>query len=213
MSDVLHVEVRRERGSRAARKLRQAGQIPAVLYGHGQEVVPLSLRHEEIEAAVRHRAHLVSLEGGVTESALIQSIQWDTFGVEILHADFYRVTKGEKHEAVVAIMLRGEAPGSKQGGVVQQLLHEVEIMCPVELIPDMFEVSVNDLQLHQEFTAGQLKLPEGASLITSADEVVVHCVDAARMAAAAEESALPEGEVAEPEVIGRKKEETEEEGD
>jgi large subunit ribosomal protein L25 len=214
MSDVLHVEVRQERGSRAAQKLRGAGRIPAVLYGHGEENIALTIPQEEIETAVRHRAHLVNLEGGVTESALIQSLQWDTFGVEILHADLYRVRKGEKHEAVVAVQLRGEAPGAKEGGIVQLVLHEIEIMCPVELIPDVFEVSVNDLHLHGEITAGQIPLPEGASLISNADEVVVHCIDAARIAAPLDEEAVPAGEGAEPEVIGRKKEEEgEEEGE
>jgi large subunit ribosomal protein L25 len=214
MSNVLHVEVRKERGSRASRKMRGAGRIPAVLYGHGEENVALAIPHEEIETAVRHRAHLVSLEGGVTESALIQSLQWDTFGVEILHADLYRVRKGEKHEAVVAVQLRGEAPGAKEGGIVQLVLHEIEIMCPVELIPDVFDVNVNELHLHGEITAGQIKLPEGASLISSPDEVVVHCVDATRMAAPLEEEAALAGEGAEPEVIGRKKEEEgEEEGE
>lgn len=207
MSDVLHVEIRPERGTRAARKLRAGGRIPAVLYGHGEESVSLSVAHEELETAVRHRSHMVNLEGGVSESALIQSLQWDTFGVEILHADFFRVRKGEKHEAVVAVQLRGDAPGAKEGGIVQLLLHEVEILCPVESIPDVFEVSVNDLHLDQEITAGQLELPQGASLITSADEVVVHCVDAARVAAPLEEEALA-GE-AEPEVIRRKEEEGE----
>ncbi len=212
MSDVLHVEVREQRGTRAARKLRDSGRIPAVLYGHGEGNVALSVPHEELEGAVRHRAHLVTLEGGVNESALIQAVQWDTFGVEILHADLYRVRKGEKHEAIVAVQLRGEAPGAKEGGVVQQVLHEVEIMCPVEAIPDVFEVSVNDLHLHQEITAAQLKLPEGATLISPPESIIVHCVDASRMAAAAEEAAVP-GEGAEPEVIGRKPEEGEGEGE
>jgi large subunit ribosomal protein L25 len=213
MADVLHVEVRRERGSRAARKLRGAGRIPAVLYGHGEENIALSVPQDEIETAVRHRAHLVNLEGGVTESALIQSLQWDTYGVEILHADLYRVRKGEMHEAVVAVQLRGEAPGSKEGGIVQLVLHEIEIMCAVESIPDVFEISINDLHLNSEITAGEIKLPEGATLITPVDDVVVHCIDAARVAAPAEEEAVPGGEGAEPEVIGRKKEEGEEEGD
>lgn len=210
MSDVLHVEIRPQRGTRAARKLRAAGQIPAVLYGHGEENVSLTVKHEELEAAVRHRAHLVNLEGGVTESALIQSLQWDTFGVEILHADLFRVRKGEKHEAVVAVQLRGEAPGAKEGGIVQLVLHELEILCPVELIPDVFEVKVNELHLHQEITASQIPLPQGATLITAPESVVVHCIEASRVAAPDE--AVVEGEGAEPEVIGRKKEEGEEEG-
>jgi large subunit ribosomal protein L25 len=155
----------------------------------------------------------VNLEGGVTESALIQSLQWDTFGAEILHADLYRVRKGEKHEAIVAVQLRGEAPGAKEGGIVQLVLHEIEILCPVESIPDVFDVSVNDLHLHGEITAGQISLPEGASLITPADEVVVHCIDASRIGAPLDEEAVPGGEGAEPEVIGRKKEEEEEEGE
>ncbi len=213
MSDVLHVEVRQQRGSRAARKLRELGHIPAVLYGHGEDNVSLSVPHDELEAAVRRHSHLVNLEGGLTESALIQAIQWDTYGLEILHADLYRVRKGEKHEAIVEVVLRGDAPGLKEGGIVQQVLHEVEIMCPVEAIPDVFEVSVNDLHLNGEITAAQLKLPEGASLVTPPESMVVHCVDAVRVAAPVGEEEGFAGETAEPEIIGRKKEETEEGAD
>ncbi|MBW3599004.1 MAG: 50S ribosomal protein L25 [Planctomycetes bacterium] len=213
MSDVLHVEVRPERGTRAARKMRAIGRIPAVLYGHGEESISLSIAHEEIESAVRHRSHLVNLEGSVTESALIQSLQWDTFGVEILHVDLYRVRKGETHEATVAVRLRGDAPGAKEGGIVQQVLHEVEIMCPVESIPDLFEVNINEVHIDDEITVSILELPQGASLITPEEEVIVRCVDAAKMAAPVEEEEEAVAGESEPEIIRRKEEEEEGEGE
>jgi len=181
--------------------------LPAILYGHGKEAVSLLLKAEQFGAAVRHGVRLVKLEGAVDEQAFVREIQWDTWGTHALHVDFTRISEHEKVEVRVAVELRGEAPGLKAGGVVKQLVHEVQIECEATAIPEKLYVSVNQLQLGQTITVGQLELPPGIVVFAAPDTVVVECVEAVEEV---EEAAAAPAE-GEPEVIGRKKEEGEEE--
>jgi large subunit ribosomal protein L25 len=207
MAEVLNVELRETRGKRNARRNRRSGILPAVLYGHGKEAVSLSLKAEQFDAALRHGVRLVKLEGAVDEQAFVREIQWDTYGTHALHVDFTRISEHEKVEVRVTVGLRGEAPGLKAGGVVKQLVHEVQIECEVTAIPEKLFVSVNQLQLNQSITIGQLELPPGIVVFAEPDTVVVECVEVVEEV---EEAAAAPAE-GEPEVIGRKKEEGEEE--
>jgi large subunit ribosomal protein L25 len=200
MSEVLHVTIRDGLGTRRSRQLRQQGRVPAVMYGHGKENVNLAVQASEIEAALRHGAQLVDVQGDVTQSALIKDIQWDTFGNEVLHIDLARVSVDEAVDVTVGVELVGEAPGIKEGGVVEHVLHEVEIRCPAGAIPDRFEVKINELHLGQTITAAELQLPDQAELLTDPDSLIATCSEP--VAAPAEEEAVA-GEAAEPEVIGR----------
>ena len=206
MAEVLQVEKRDWVGKRRVRRQRAAGRIPAVLYGHGEEVVHLSAATAELAAAVRQGIQLVDLAGAVKESALIKEIQWDTYGLEMLHVDLTRVSADERIPVTVSVETRGVAPGTKQGGVVEHLVHEIAIECLAVSIPSSLEVNVNQLELEQTITAAALELPEGAILLVDADMVLVQCVEPAA------ELDLEEGEAAavEPEVIGAKKDEEEE---
>ena len=91
MAETLNAKIRAQRGSRAARKMRQQGQVPAVLYGHGQENISLALPADQVRQLVQHGTKLVDIRGDVSESALIRDVQWDTFGYEVIHVDFARV--------------------------------------------------------------------------------------------------------------------------
>jgi large subunit ribosomal protein L25 len=204
MPEVLNVELRQSRGKRNSRRLRAAGGIPAVLYGHGQETVCLSVPAHEIEAAVRHGSRLVTLSGALSEQAFLRELQWDTWGTSILHLDFTRVSAHEKVEVEVAVELRGEAPGLKEGGVVEQLVHEIELECEATDVPEKLYVNVNHLGLHGSITAAELELPATATIRCAPDTVVVQCVEPV---AAPEEAEVAVTEEAEPEVIGRKAEE------
>jgi large subunit ribosomal protein L25 len=203
--DVLNVAVRTTRGSRAARRMRDAGSVPAVLYGHGEGSVSLTLRIDQIEAALRHGSRVVNLQGELSENALIKDIQWDAFGSQVLHVDLTRVSATERIESKVLVELRGEAPGTKQGGVVEQPCHEVDVEFDMSNITDRLSLTINDLELDQTLTAADLELPAGAKLLTEPETVLVQCVLPQEMP---EEAALAEG--VEPEVIGRKEEEGEE---
>jgi large subunit ribosomal protein L25 len=189
--------------------MRSAGRIPAVVYGHGRESISLSLRADEVAAALRRGVKLVQLKGGVTDDAVIRQIQWDNLGVDVLHLDFTRVSAHESIETRVTVECRGDAPGTHAGGILEQPLHEIHILCPVTAIPDRLTVNVNSLGLNGSITAGDLDLPEGAKLLTSPTAVVVQCVQRVELE---EEVVAAPAEPGEPEVIGRRAEEGESEG-
>ena len=97
MADVLNTSLRENLGKRESRRLRAKGEIPAELYGHGQPNTHLSLSATQVRAAVQHGAHLIELQGAVSESALIKEVQWDAFGYEVVHLD---LTRGSAEETV-----------------------------------------------------------------------------------------------------------------
>ena len=205
MAEELHVELRETRGKRRTRRLRSAGSIPAVLYGHGQETISLSVPAGGLETAVRHGSRLVMLTGAVTEQAFVRDLQWDTWGTHVLHVDFTRISEHEKVEVEVQVELRGEAPGVREGGVVEQLLHQVELECEASSIPDKLHVNINLLKLGDTITVAELEIPENATVLRDPEQVVVQCVEPV----VEPEEEIAGAEEAEPEVIGRKPEDEE----
>ena len=205
MTDVLKVVKRDLRGTKRNRRLRKTGMTPAVLYGHGEENVSLSISTAEINAAIRHGSQLVSLTGDLSEDALIRDVQWDAFGLEVMHIDLTRVNKSEVVEVHVPVEMRGEAPGTHNAGVVEQPLHELHISCQVANLPEKLEVNINHLELNESIFAKDVKLPSGATLLTGPDEVVVHCIEASSEAEEEGEAGAP----SEPELIGGKHDEEE----
>jgi large subunit ribosomal protein L25 len=199
MTDVLHVTKRNQLGSAACRRIRRSGSIPAVLYGHGLENVNLSIPEGEVTAAIRHGSRLVEIQGDVSDSALLRDVQWDAMGLEVVHLDLARVSAEEAVEVEVTVDLRGEAPGTKEGGIVEHVTHRLSIRCPAGAIPEHLEVNINNLQLGQSVLASQVALPASAELLSEPELVVVHCV---QPVIRAEVEAVPT-EAAEPEVIGR----------
>lgn len=204
----LAVELRETQGKLNNRRLRRAGKIPGILYGHGLSNVSLSVPADTLSSAIRHGSRLVSLTGVVSESAFIREVQWDTWGAHILHVDFTRISEHEIVDVRVTVELRGEAPGVREGGVVVQHIHEVGLACPASAIPEKLAVNINHLKLGDsiDLKALGLELPQGATIDAGdLDEVVVECV--VPMEQAEEAEAAP----GEPEVIGAKEEEESEE--
>jgi len=199
MSDSLEVLPRKATGSRESRRLRRQGRVPAVLYGHGEKCVDLAAKREAIEAVVRHGSRVVELKGAVKTSALVRELQWDTFGIEPIHVDFLRVSASDRVKVKVPVDLKGEAPGHRAGGVVTLLVHEIEIECTPDAIPEKIHVQVGKLELGGLIKMHDLELPKGARVVTDSDETVVSCVLPTQKG---EEAAAPTA--AEPELIGRK---------
>jgi large subunit ribosomal protein L25 len=208
MAESLPVESRSQQGKLNNRRLRRDGKIPAVLYGHGLENVNLMVSAEILASTVRHGARLVNLTGAVEESAFIRELQWDTWGTNVLHVDLTRISLDEEVEVTVTIELRGEAPGVREGGVIEQIIHDVEIACPAGSIPEKLQVNINHLKLEEKITLAQLELPQGTRLLAEdLETIVVHC----KVPAEEPEEAPAEAMPGEPEVIGAKKEEAAEE--
>jgi len=206
MSEALKVEKREEHGTRNTRRLRRAGSVPVVLYGHGEQTLSLKVAAEHLEAALRHGARVVDLDGAVKEKAFIRALQWDPFGTHVLHVDLTRVSADERLQIEVPVILRGEAPGVKDGGHIEHLLHAVEIECLAIAIPEKLELRIGELKLDDALRADKIELPAGVTLLTDPETVIVHCV----LAKEEGEAEAGEGESAEPEIIGRKAGEEEE---
>ena len=207
MSDVevLEVEKREALGKRNTRSLRRHGKTPAVLYGHGQEVVHLSIPTDQFSRLMRHGAKVCELRGAANESALVTELQWDTLTTDVLHVDLIRVSSDERIEVEVPLATRGEAPGAKEGGVVHLHAHELLIEVAAISVPEVLHFNINDLHLGGELTAKDIEdLPAGAKVLGDLDMVLVDCTEVVEVDE--EEGA---GDGAEPEVIGRSADDSE----
>jgi large subunit ribosomal protein L25 len=204
---LLQTEKREGRGTRISEKLRKLGKVPAVVYGHKEQTLSVSVGHDLLLSAVRHGARIVDVKlGGQTEKAQIMELQWDHLGIDVLHVDFKRVSADERIQITVPVELKGIAPGIAAGGVLDQPLHTLHIECPVLAVPDSIKVNINELQIDMAVHIRELKLPEGVKVLDDADAIVVHVKAAI---AEAEEGEAAEG-TAEPEIItARKKAEDE----
>jgi len=194
-------EPRTNKGSRAVRRLRSEGRIPAVIYGHGQDTILLSLNQHEFDGLLRHGAHgLLDVRmGDATESAVIKDVQFDVFGREILHVDFARISRDERVVIEVPVVLKGTAPGVAEGGVVNWVLHSVDVECPAENIIEQVPVNLTGLHLNHSILVKDLQLPEGLKVMQDGELVVVQVSPPHREA---EPTDIDAG-TAEPELIRR----------
>jgi len=198
MSDSVEVKLRTATGTRGARRLRGQGLVPAVLYGHGEKCVELVTTREAVEAVVRHGSRIVELKGAVKTGALIRELQWDTYGVVPVHIDFLRVSATDRVKVKVPIDMRGECPGQRAGGVLSLVMHEIELECTADAVPEKIHVLVGKLQIGGTVKVHDLELPAGAKALADSEESVVTCT------IAAEKGEEASGLGVEPELIGRK---------
>jgi large subunit ribosomal protein L25 len=200
---------RPELGTRANKRLRDQGLLPGVIYGHKEAVVPIKLNRKEVVNHLNHGTHLfeLSLEGQV-ENVLIKDVQYDPFGIDVIHVDFTRVDLNERVTVTVALELKGEPKGEKDGGVLQQVIAELEIECLVTEIPDRIVQDVSGMEKDSVMHISDLKLPPGVKVLQDPEQVVCQVREVQEEAAAP--AAAEEG-AAEPEIIGKKKEDEGEE--
>lgn len=199
MMETIEVKKREGVGSRAVSRLRQTGHVPAILYGHGEANICLSLHRDTVHAIVKHGTKLVGLTGEVTDTAIVRGVQWDTYGIEVLHMDFARVSQTELVDISLPVELHGEAPGLMQGGQLRFATHELTISCPAGKIPEHLIANIGGLNVGQSIHASEIVLPEGAKLVSPGELVVVAI---AKAAGEGDDAAAATG--AEPEVIGKK---------
>jgi large subunit ribosomal protein L25 len=178
--------------------------IPGVIYGHKEAVVPITLPKKETVNHLKHGAHVFDLAiDGKSEKVLVKEVQYDHLGNEVLHVDFARVSLDEKVEVTVPIELKGEPKGEADGGVLQQIMAEIEIECLVTEIPDIIRHNVSEMALNDVLHVKDLKLPAGVKPLADGEQIVAQVKEVKEEEAAV--TAAVEGE-AEPEVIGKKKE-------
>ena len=208
MSDtvMLKAEVRQQVGTKVTAQLRQQGKLPAVVYGHKQDSVSITLNTHEFIENLHHGHRIFNMDiAGKKETVLVKDIQYDYLGKSVIHADLVRVNLNEMVDVQVSLEMVGTAKGTHEGGIVDEQLDHLIVKCKVSAIPEVIAVNVTELGLGDVLHAGQIALADGLELVTDPDAVVLVCHEAkAAISAEAEEG---EEAAAEPEVITEKKEE------
>jgi large subunit ribosomal protein L25 len=172
----LQGEPREQLGSKAAAAVRRKGRIPAIVYGHKQEPVAISLDAHDFTEGLRHGHRLMDVAiNGNTEKMIIKDLQYDHLGRTILHADLMRVDVTERIKVEVALELKGVPKGTQEGGVLEAHMDHLDVECLAVDIPELIVVSVKDLDVGQSIYAREVKLPEGVKLMSLPDIIVATC--------------------------------------
>ena len=212
----LAATARTTKGKGFARKLRQTGEVPAVIYGHSREPQSLSLNTREIEKLLSQSGTSTVVElsiGGASVRTLIREVQRHPFKRVVLHVDFQELVAGEKVTLDVPIRFHGVATGVREGGgILEEVLHQVSIRIDPSSIPDHIDVDVSALTIGHSIHIRDLSLPEGAEVMDDEDATV--CIVSAPRAVVEEKPAegteVVAGAVPEPELIRKTKAEEEE---
>jgi large subunit ribosomal protein L25 len=174
----LKAERRAGKGKVNTRRLRAAGSVPANIYGRGKPGVSVSVSRDLVEKLVATRSSVVDVElDGHVEKAVVQELQWDVFSTHVQHLDLLRVDPNGRATVQVALELRGDPIGLKDGGAVKLHAKVVSIDCPDYRIPKSIPVRVGSMKVGDVIKAGDLQLPEHASLATPADALLVEVYD------------------------------------
>ncbi|HYV99217.1 MAG TPA: 50S ribosomal protein L25/general stress protein Ctc [Gemmatimonadaceae bacterium] len=213
----LSASTRTGTGKGVARKLRAAGKVPGVVYGHAREPLSLELDNRELERLLEKIAAastVIDLSiDGTARKTLIREIQRHPLESGITHIDFLELVAGEKVTVRVHLAFEGTPAGVRaDGGIFEETLHEVEIEVDPANIPERLVVDVTELTIGHSYHVSDIKLPEGVELITDGEVTICIC-----SAPRAEEEVAPTAAVeaaeavAEPELIRKPKEEEGEE--
>lgn len=208
----LEVSRREQSGKGVARKLRQEGKVPAVVYGGHREPVAITVDRKSITDLIQKSDHgvrsifLLKMAGTDQQRhAMIKDIQINPITRKMEHVDFVRVLMDEKVRTTVPLHITGTAPGVKEGGMLDTQIRDLHVECLPNAIPDSIEIDISGLEMHQFLRVADLKLPEGVKVLEDPERVVVGVThlraEAEPVAAAGEAGAVP----AEPEVISKGK--------
>jgi large subunit ribosomal protein L25 len=195
-------------GSRYSQRLRKAGRLPGVIYGHRKAPVAISVEAKEMLTHLQRGLHVVNVhvDGGATETCLVKDLQFGYLGDNVIHIDFARVDLDEEVHVNVAIRFVGTpAAATKPGVVLTHDMTQLEVICKVNAIPGEIRVDLSSLET--TFTVGEINLPENVRAAARPDSVVAHISLVHEEVPTGEAAEVAPAAPAEPEVITAKKEE------
>jgi large subunit ribosomal protein L25 len=202
-----------------ARRIRRSGKIPAVLYGAGKDALPISVDPRQVSrilhsASGHNTIFDLALDGERTK-AMIVDWQYEPIKGSLLHIDLKRIAMDQKLKVLVPVHLKGEAEGVKtQGGILEQVLREVEVECLPADIPSHIEADVTHLVFGKVLRVSDLPHGEKLKFLTDPNQTVAHVTSVKEEVAPTPEAVAAEAAAgpAEPEIIKKGKQEAEEEG-
>jgi large subunit ribosomal protein L25 len=216
MEQKLVAEKRDDSGKGVARKLRAAGRVPAILYGHGMDPLALSVDSKELFHLFHTGAGANVLVDLVVDDAehlaMPRDVQRDHIKGRFIHVDFLVVRRDEKIEIDVPVRVVGESPGVKAGGVLEHHLWDIHVECLPTNVPEAIEVDVSALEIGDSLRVADLTAPDGVTILTNPDESVIAAVQPQMAIEPEEEEEAAEGvegEAAEEEGEGATAEEAE----
>jgi len=201
---VISAEMRDRAGKGAARAVRRAGRVPAVIYGDKKDPIMVSLEPRELRKQL-HTGHFfstvysVEIAGGDKVRVLPRDVQFHPVKDETLHVDFLRVSKSTRTNVMVSCNFVNEddSPGLTRGGMLNVVRHEVEVVCGVDDIPSEFELDLTGLDIGDSIHASALKLPEGVELTISDRDFTIATIAAPTLKTEEEEEAEAAAEAGE----------------
>ncbi|HDP70215.1 MAG TPA: 50S ribosomal protein L25 [Actinobacteria bacterium] len=210
----LNVKPREEVGKEKAKKLRGKGEIPAVMYGHKAKNQLFLINEGEFNYLGQHGGtggiFKLTMEGEKkAQNAIIKEIQKDPLSDRVLHVDFMKIAMDEAVTTVVSVVITGESPGVKAGGVLQHGVWELNVKALPKDLPSNIEVNVSSMEVGDLIKVKDLPLPEGVEVLNSPEELIVSVVPPSKIVEEKVEVEGVEKEVSEPEVIGAKETEQE----
>lgn len=204
----LKAELRDQLGTKKMAAIRESGKLPAVIYGHKQETVSVAVDYLAFTEAAYGGTRIFAIDvNGKKENVLIKDVQYDHLGKDLVHVDFIRVDLSETVHVNVSLNFKGNAIGVAEGGIIDELMSEIEVECVVTNIPESIVVPVGDIKIDDTLHVSDVVLPEGVKLISNPEATILTCHMVAAAVSAEDEAEHAEGEEgasAEPEVITAK---------
>jgi large subunit ribosomal protein L25 len=208
----LSAELRSNTGKGVARKLRAAGQVPGIVYGHGRQPQALAVNARDLDkllSGIAAGSTVIELTlAKATTRTLIREIQRHPFKKQILHVDFMELVAGEKVIVDIPLVFVGIPEGVRlSGALLEQIVHSIEVNVDPSNIPNHIDVDVTNLAMGHSLHVRDLKLPEGLEVLTDEDTTIC-AVIAPRAVVEEKPEEVAEG-AAEPELIRKTKEDEE----
>jgi large subunit ribosomal protein L25 len=195
----LDVNSRAAGGSREVRRLRRSGRVPGVLYGGGGDAVSFDADARELRLALARSGAVLdlSVDGGKATPVVLKETQRDPVRGETVHIDLLRVRLDQAIHAIVPIELTGteDAPGVKEGGVLEQITREANVEALPTAIPESLAHDVSEMQIGDQIGLADLTLPDGVTLLDDLEETVVATLSPPRLQAETEEEIESETEL------------------
>jgi large subunit ribosomal protein L25 len=195
----LDVTSRTANGSRAARRLRRTGRVPGVVYGGQQEPVDFDVDARELRLALASTGAVLdlSIDGGQATPVVLKEAQRDPVRGQTVHVDLLRVRLDEAIHAAVPLELTGteEAPGVKEGGVLEQITRELNVEALPTAIPESILHPVGEMQIGDTIPLSAVAMPAGVTLLDDAEETIVATLSPPRLQIEEEEEVEAETEL------------------